>query len=75
MFKTVYWNNNINDCPINKRIHFLLKYNNKLYTCIGTLTTNLYRGSIIRGECIEGDPIIFYEGDIIGWGDYLYGQK
>jgi hypothetical protein len=43
-----------------------------MYSCIGTLTTNPYTGKIIRGECIEGNPKIFYEGDITAWGQYIY---
>lgn len=70
---TTWWNPNIKECPINKRVHFLIHTeDDKIYSCIGTLTTNIYTGKIIRGECIEGNPKIFYAGDIIAWGQYIY---
>ena len=70
---TKVWRRDIQNCPLNKRVHFLCDLNGKgntLYEIIGTLTTNPYNGTIIRGECIEGDSDIFYRSAIIMWACY-----
>lgn len=64
------WINDIYSCPINKRVHFLCRYNETIYEIIGTLTTNLYNATIIRGECIDGDPEIFYHSELVAWATY-----
>lgn len=65
------WEPNLYICPLNKRVHFLINYNGKTYECIGTLTTNMHTGGVIRGELIEGKDKIFYEGDLVGWKKYI----
>lgn len=70
---TKVWRRDIQNCPLNKRVHFLCDLSgtgSTLYEIIGTLTTNPYNGTIIRGECIEGDPDIFYRSAIIMWACY-----
>ncbi len=68
---TKVWNQNIFQCPINKRVHFLINYAGQMFECVGTLTTNMYRGMIIRGLCLEGSETVFYNGDIIAWASYM----
>lgn len=68
---TKRWRNDITICPLNKRVHFLINYDNKTYECVGTLTANMYQGMINRGECFEGSPVIFYNGDIVAWAEYI----
>ena len=72
---TKKWKQDISICPLNKRIHFLLSLNNQLYECIGTLTLNPYTASVVRGDCIEGSPTIFYNGAIVGWAEYVTNEE
>ena len=72
---TKVWRKNITICPINKRVHFLCELGSGLYEIVGTLTLNPYNATVIRGECIEGDPDIFYRSDIIGWAEYLTDEE
>lgn len=67
---TKRWVFKIEECPLNKRIHFLCRLGGQLYEIVGTLTTNPYNGTIIRGECIDGDPEIFYRAAIEAWAVY-----
>ena len=72
---TKVWRRDIMNCPINKRVHFLCELGNGLYEIIGTLTYNPYRATIIRGECIEGDPDIFYRSEIVAWATYATDEE
>lgn len=72
---TKVWRKDILNCPINKRVHFLCEKNMMLYEVIGTFTYNPYRGTIIRGECIEGNEKIFYSATIIAWATYLTDEE
>ncbi len=65
------WEPNLFNCPLNKRVHFLVNYNGKTYECIGTLTTNMYTGGVIRGECLDGMEKVFYNGELVGWKFYM----
>lgn len=66
---TRVWRRDIICCPLNKKVSFLcdLISGGNLFEIIGTLTTNPYDGTIIRGKCLEGDSDIFYRSAIIGW--------
>lgn len=68
---TKRWRNDITICPLNKRVHFLINYNNKMYECVGTLMINMYNGMITRGQCLDGSSDIFFNGDIVAWGEYI----
>ena len=74
---TKVWRNDIQNCPLNKRVHFLCDYsgNGTLHEIIGTLTTNPYNGTINRGLCLEGDPEIFYRSAIIMWACYATDEE
>ena len=73
---TKVWIYDIQSCPINKRVHFLCGFNGvPQYEIVGTLTTNPYNGTIIRGECLEGDPNIFYKTELIAWGRYVPNRE
>lgn len=73
---TKVWRKDVQNCPLNKRVHFLCDLSGgNLYEIIGTLTTNPYNGTIIRGECIEGDPDIFYRSAIIMWAYYSTDEE
>lgn len=72
---TKVWRKDILNCPVNKRVHFLFEYNNMLYEIIGTLTYNPYRGTVVLGECIEGDTKIFYNGIVVAWATYLTDEE
>lgn len=68
---TKRWVYQIEQCPLNKRIHFLCGFGDvPTYEIVGTLTTNPYNGTIIRGECLEGDPDIWYRAAIMAWATY-----
>lgn len=75
---TKVWRNDIQNCPLNKRVHFLCNYSRNgmtLHEIVGTLTTNPYNGTVIRGQCLEGDPKIFYESDIMMWACYVTNEE
>lgn len=75
---TKVWRSDIENCPLNKRVHFLCDYSRlptTLHEIVGTLTTNPYNGTIIRGECLEGDPNIFYKSEIIMWACYATNEE
>ena len=75
---TKVWRKDIQNCPLNKRIHFLCDLygtGNTLYEMVGTLTTNPYNGTINRGLCLEGDPDIFYRSAIIMWAYYATDEE
>jgi hypothetical protein len=65
------WEKDLYKCPLNKRVHFLIDYCGELYECIGTFTTNMYTGGIIRGELLEGNPAVFYKGTFLAWKKYM----
>ena len=70
---TKIWRNDIQNCPLNKRVHFLCDYAKSgmvLHEVVGTLTINPYTGTVGKGLCLEGDQNIFYKGDIIFWACY-----
>ena len=70
---TKVWRRDIQNCPINKRVHFLCDLNgngNTLYEIIGTLAINPYNGIVTRGQCLEGDPDIFYKSAVVMWACY-----
>ena len=75
---TKVWRNDIQNCPLNKRVHFLCDYSGNgmtLHEIVGTLTTNPYDGTINRGLCLEGDPDIFYRSAIIMWACYATDEE
>ena len=72
---TKVWRKDILNCPVNKRVHFLCSLGNGLFEIVGTFTYNPYRGTIVRGECIEGDSNIFYESDILAWALYVTDEE
>ena len=65
--KLAGFNMNIKECPLNKPVW--LYGESMMFKVIfkGTLTTNPYDGTIIRGECLEGDADMFYRSAILGW--------
>ena len=71
------WRRDIENCPINKRIHFLCDYSGTgtLHEIVGTLTINNYTGTISRGLCLEGDPEIFYRSAIVAWATYVTNEE
>lgn len=72
---TKVWRKDIFNCPVNKRVHFLCGLGNSLFEIIGTLTYNPYRGTIVRGQCLEGNEDIFYRGEIIAWATYATDEE
>ena len=54
-------------CPLNTPVLLFAEYMMYQYIFIGTLTINQYDGSITRGQCIKGDPEVFYRSAIKGW--------
>lgn len=74
---TRVWRRDINNCPLNKRVHFLCDYygTGTLLEFVGTLTTNPYNGTINRGECLEGNPDIFYRSAIVYWAEYRSDEE
>lgn len=71
---TKRWRNDITICPLNKRVHFLIQYDKNTYECVGTLTLNMYNGTVTRGECFEGSNVIFYNGEIVAWAEYVTNE-
>ena len=71
------WRTDIQNCPLNKRIHFLCNYsgNGTLLEFVGTLTLNPYTSQITRGECFEGDPDLFYRSAIVYWAEYRTDEE
>ena len=71
------WRKDIENCPINKRIHFLCDYSGSgnLHEIVGTLAINSYNGTVTRGLCLEGDPEIFYRSAIIAWATYVTDEE
>lgn len=61
------FNTNITKCPLNTPVILLGEYMMFDYIFKGTLTANPYDGSITRGDCLDGDPDIFYRSAIKGW--------
>ena len=72
------WRNDIQNCPLNKRIHFLCNYSHNgtvLHEIIGTLRIDNYSGSVTKGICIEGNPNIFYKSEIVMWACYNTNEE
>lgn len=75
---TKRWRNDLQNCPINKRVHFLCDYSGTgatLFEFVGTLTLNQYTGQVTRGECLEGNPDIFYRSNILYWAEYRTNEE
>lgn len=76
---TRIWRTDIENCPLNKRVHFLCDLNGTgqgfFHEIVGTLTTNPYNATITRGLCLEGDPNIFYNSAIIMWSCYATDEE
>lgn len=75
---TKVWRNDIINCPLNKRVHFLCNYSmhpGVLHEIIGTLTINPYTGTIGKGLCLEGNQDIFYKSEIFMWAYYATDEE
>ena len=72
------WRTDIQNCPLNKRVHFLCDYSQNgvtLHEIVGTLTINNYSGTITKGSCLEGSPDIFYKSNILMWAYYATDEE
>lgn len=56
---------NFEKCTLDKIVILTDEYEN-MY--LGTIT--MARGKLVRGECVHGDPELFYRNKIIGWELY-----
>lgn len=74
---TRIWRKDFNNCPINKRVHILGTFDEDgtLTEFVGTVTINSYTGQVTRGDCIEGDPELFYRMKWIYWSDYYVTKR
>lgn len=71
------WRKDFENCPINKRIHILGTFyeTGNLTEFVGTVTLNQYTGQITRGECLEGDPELFYRMAWVYWAEYRTNEE
>jgi len=71
------WRKDFENCPVNKRIHILGTFHgtDNLTEFIGTVTLNQYTGQITRGECLEGDPELFYRMAWVYWAEYRTNEE
>ena len=42
---------------------------------VGTLMVNPYTGVVGRGECLEGDPELFYRMKWVYWAEYRTNEE
>lgn len=57
------WNYDFENAPVDTPIHLLSK--NPSTEFVGTITKN--GSDTFRGECIQGDPDVFFRAAIVAW--------
>ena len=74
---TRVWRKDFENCPLNKRVHILGTFvdNGHLMEFVGTLMINPYTGVVGRGECLEGDPELFYRMKWVYWAEYRTNEE